>query len=335
MKNKVFIILAAILYLTPNYSNAQKQGKTRERVTLEVIHDSSIHNELSKARARFVDEANANKSKRFILMPLAGLAYNMIVGKLVDGAQSEVKKNIAKSEKKYSSQWTASVSKDYFYNGLSMNGPMDPSGMHFGGLKTSRMINYPDGKVDTAFYFSCHIDEESFVEIMKNSRFNLIMDTLYVNLSKTRAKLPKGKKFNLDVEVKIVASWVNELAQYYDNQELGVFTTTIRGIKFDPERPVLMYTGNDLALKGSCFIIPRSYIGYIDEEGIHHHTWGQGEYSMIVSVTENTDNKNIARDFINEYVINVSDKYGSEVKSSYGTIEALSGSPQPQQQKKK
>lgn len=321
----VFLVLASVSSSLP----AQKKGG-KERISVEVIHDSRINEELAEARDQFALQAGIGSSDRFILMPLASIAYNMLAGKLIDGAKGKVNEQLSKSEKKYMSEWTASVSKDYFYSGISLNGPLDPSGIQFGGMKVCRVVN---NNMDTAFYFSSRIDVASFSEIMKNSRFTLKLDTLMLDLSKTNAKLPENKKFNLQIEVKITASWVNEVAQYYKDQELGVFTTTLRDLIYDPSSPVLVFTDDNLKLKGSCFVIPRSYIGYIDSDNNHRHSWGQGEYSMMITIKEQTQHKNVVSDFFNEYVIKVTEQYGSEIKSSYGTIEALGGSSSKTQSK--
>ncbi len=313
MNAKIFILFLAAIIISGTNLHAQKKG-TDEKISLEIIHNTKIHDELAKIQTQ------ENSDERFFLFPLVDLAYNMLVGKAIDGTQNKVKNQLDKSKQKYASEWTASVSKDYFYSKISSTGHLDPSGMQFEGIKATRLIN----KVDTALYFSCYIDTASFRDIIKNSRFTLALDTLKIDLSKTRAKLPKNKTFNLDVEVKILASWINHIAQYFKDQEMGSFNMTLSNIKYNPKDPIHIYTGNDekSKLKGSCFMIPRSCIGYVDNKGAYENRWGQGEYAIVITVKEKTDYKNIAKDFFDEYVIKVTDKYGTEVKSSYGSIES-------------
>ena len=326
------IILALAISTTLCASLTAQRRQVQERVSVEVIHDGKLNEELIRAQQRFALEAERGEADRFLLMPLASIAYNMLSGRIIEAGQGYVKDKITNADKKYKAEWVVSVSRNYFYNCMSMNGPLDPTGMQFWGIKASRTLldNTP------AFIFSAHIDSSSFDQIMRNSSFNLTLDTLLIDLSKTKARLKKNKKLNLTLDIKITATWMNEVAQYFQNHELGAFSIDLRNLVYDPENPVLVYTGNELKIRGISNMIPRSYIGYVDPTGGYRHSWGQGEYSMVITVKEDAEHKKTkVKSFFNEYLLKVTDRYGSEIRSSsYGTFETLIGTPpQPAQRR--
>ncbi len=39
-------------------------------------------------------------------------------------------------------------------------------------------------------------------------------------------------------------------------------------------------------IAGDCFIVPRSYIGVRDSQGIYHDAWGTGQYKVAMTVKE-------------------------------------------------
>lgn len=338
MKYITSLLLVVLLFSATTSLQAQK-NMPNEHINLIVIHDKKLSEEINMVQEEVSQQVEEN---RFIgLATLGSIAYNMIMGKLVSGATGGVEKAIERGRAKYNAEWTASVSKDYFYNNVSFNGPFDPSGMQFGGMKTVRLLPNEANptKLDTAFYFSCHVDKERISDLLKNSRFGLVLDTLLLDLSKTKAKLPRNRKFNLDVNIRITASWVNQATQYFKDQELGNFQLTLKNIVYDPEHPIYICTdGKDGAnLEGSCFIVPRSYCGYIEkspdsDKEIYRNLWGQGEYTMEITVKEQTENKSMVKDLFNEYMIKVVETYGNEIKNTY-TPGNTTGVILPQMQK--
>jgi hypothetical protein len=315
MRNRILFIALFIVVAT-SFSSLfaqNKKAKPKEKIELEIIHDAKLADDIKLAQEQLMNE------ERFLgtLITLGNIAYSMIVGTAVDASANLLKQAIDKSNAKYKAEWLASVSKDFFYNDVSCKGSLDPSGMQFGGFKASRILQNPDNKekLDTAFYFSARIKDVK--NIVKTSRFTLELDTLLIDLSKTKAKLPKRKTFNLNVEIKITSSWVNDATQYYNNQEMGVFTIDLKNIKYDPANPIYIVTSNDSTrkLSGSCFIIPRSTYGKIID-GNYTRCYGMGEYAMTITIKEQTNYKNIVKDFFDDYVIKVTETYGKSVKES-------------------
>ena len=314
MKKLLFIALLVVVSasLSPLFAQ-KKKAQAKETIELAVIYDDQLAKDIEEFQKRIADNDG-----RFILETtalLGNIAHSMFTGAVVDAGTDLLKQSIEKSNAKYKAEWIASISKDFFYKRVSSHSALDPSGMQVGGFKATRIIQ-GENRQDTAFYFSAKIkDAESIVQ---TSRFTLALDTLLIDLSKTRAKFPKKKTFNLSVEVKITASWVNDGTQYYSDQEMGVFTIDLKNMKYNPDHPVVILTGNDELgkLYGSCFIIPRSSFGMFTKDGRYKPYYGLGEYTMAITVKEQTNYKNVVKDFFNDYTIKVIDTYGKSIKES-------------------
>jgi len=186
-----------------------------------------------------------------------------------------------------------------FYKNPSFDGAMDPKGMRFNGIGCLRK---EDG--DTVFYVSCHIDRNKIQRIINHSKFELVLDTLIV--SPTRSNLPNTpldipwnfkdrKNFNLNMHITISSSWMNEIVQLTKNEQLGEFTINVpvdesvldsngflRYVRHENEEP-------RYAVVGESFIVPRSYMGYRDEEDNFKNSWGTGEYKLEIVLKETCD----------------------------------------------
>lgn len=284
----------------------------------------------------------ANEPDRF-LATLASLACNFIAGKIVSAATGAVDSAMARTKSRMSAEWHVAASRDYFYDNISTNGFMDMKGMSFNGFRVVRAIpNQDNTKVDTAFYLSCHIDESRIDELVKNSTFRLVLDTLRIDLNKTKAKLPKKRDYKLDVTIRILASWATQSAEYYKDQELGSFKLTLPISK--DQRNDMIYICTKNIITGYSFIIPRSYGGSITDRHTHRttHFWGRGEYSIEINVKEQSDSKNTTRDLLYEYLQQVNSLAGSKAMefvnqyTSFGsksTATSKSGAPNGQMKK--
>lgn len=204
-----------------------------------------------------------------------------------------------KQENVYQTQISTVSEVNDFYKQTSFEGAMDPKGMRFDGIGCLRKENK-----DTVFYISCHIDRSKINRIINHSKFELVLDTLII--SPTHSNLPNSsldmpfsfeerKNFTLSMNIKLLSSWMNEIVQLQKNQELGEFS-----INIPVDQSVLDNKGylryvrnaNDAPaykVLGESFIVPRSYMGYRDENDNYKNSWGTGEYKLDITLKETCD----------------------------------------------
>jgi len=204
-----------------------------------------------------------------------------------------------KTENVYQTQISTVSEMNDFYKETSFDGAMDPKGMRFDGIGCMRK----DGN-DTVFYISCHIDRSKINRIINHSKFELVLDTLIIspthsNLPNTPLDIPfsfeERRNFTLSMNIKLTSSWMNEIVQLQKNQELGEFNINIpvdQSILDD--KGFLRYVrshGDAPAYKvvGESFIVPRSYMGYRDEDDNYKNSWGTGEYKLSIELRETCD----------------------------------------------
>ena len=186
-----------------------------------------------------------------------------------------------------------------FYKERSFEGAMDPKGMRFDGIGCLRK----EGN-DTVFYISCHIDRSKINRIINHSKFELVLDSLIIsptrsNLPNTALSIPftfeERKNFNLSMNIKLTSSWMNEIVQLQKDQLLGEFCINIPVDQKDlDDKGFLRYSrksGEPSKYKviGESFIIPRSYMGYRDENDNYKNSWGTGEYKLSIDLKETCD----------------------------------------------
>jgi hypothetical protein len=183
-----------------------------------------------------------------------------------------------------------------FYSYPSFDGPMDPAGMNFDGIGCLRTV-----EGDTVFYVSCRIDHSKINRIINHSKFELSLDTLIVdpyhcNLPNsnydTEFSFERRQNLQITIEIRIVSSWINELTQLQKNQELGSFVINVPVNQNDlNDKGKLRYVRNDYKpakykIAGESFIVPRSYMGFRDEENNYKNSWGTGDYKIELSLKE-------------------------------------------------
>ena len=199
--------------------------------------------------------------------------------------------------------WTTSIATvsemNDFYTETSFDGPMDPQGMRFDGIGCLRKEG-----ADTVFYISCHVDRSKLYRIINHSKFELVLDTLIIsplhsNLPNTNLDIPfsfeERKNFNLAINIKLTSSWINELTLLQKDTELGEFSINIpvEESALD-EKGFLRYVRKEgepaaYTVVGESFIVPRSYMGYRDENDEYRNSWGTGEYKFAITLAETCD----------------------------------------------
>ncbi|MBR4441449.1 MAG: hypothetical protein IKS00_07880 [Bacteroidales bacterium] len=193
---------------------------------------------------------------------------------------------------------------DDFYSTVSDAGALDPSGMSFNGFTCLQQRGR-----DTVFYFSCSLDtaQSSLVRILRHSKFQLRLDTLIFkpalcNLPNDPTRAFSERKsysfsergsISLALEFEISSSWINQAIQVHDDVELGKFTVNVPVSKesLDSDGRFVYIGGKSteseqIQILGDCFIVPRSYIGVRDVQGVYHDAWGTGQYKASLVIRE-------------------------------------------------
>ena len=127
----------------------------------------------------------------------------------------------------------------------------------------------------------------------------MIISPTHSNLPNSSLDIPfsfeERKNFTLSMNIKLLSSWMNEIVQLQKNQELGEFS-----INIPVDQSVLDNKGylryvrnaNDVPaykVLGESFIVPRSYMGYRDENDNYKNSWGTGEYKLDITLKETCD----------------------------------------------
>lgn len=204
-----------------------------------------------------------------------------------------------KQENVYQTQISTVSEVNDFYKQTSFDGAMDPKGMRFDGIGCLRKENN-----DTVFYISCHIDRSKINRIINHSKFELVLDTLIIspihsNLPNSSLDIPfsfeERKNFTLSMNIKLLSSWINEIVQLQKNQELGEFSINIPvDQSVLDKKGYLRYVRNTnetpaYKVLGESFIVPRSYMGFRDENDNYKNSWGTGEYKLDIILKETCD----------------------------------------------
>ena len=233
---------------------------------------------------------------------LASVTFSTIVN-AIKGRKDEWKKAV-EQESMYEKKIVMLENIDDFYSTVSDAGALDPSGMCFNGFSC---LQQRGG--DTVFYVACHLDTSDYAigRILRHSKFQLQLDSLVFN--PLLCNLPNDntrpyserKKFSFKergslsfaIDMDITSSWINQAIQIHNDVKLGSFAirVPITETSIDADgvfRYVLGKDDNkiDCSIVGDCFIVPRSYIGVRDEDGIYHDAWGTGQYKVTLTIKE-------------------------------------------------
>jgi len=209
----------------------------------------------------------------------------------------------------------------YFYDQLSNEGPFDPVGLQFGGFKLVRTFTNEAGSTDTAFIADIVLDTSNVYEILNNSIFRLKLKDFKLHYAKAKVAGNKDKILNMDFEITMLTSYVNESGNLFGNVVLGKFYLLLRNAPLDPAAPnynTYYASLKNTPLTGQSFIVPRSF-GYRKESGNFVRTYNQAAYSIQVKVNESS--KSV---FVNKLLLNnakvLIDAGGEKLEESLNTI---------------
>ena len=304
MKKSIIILLCLFWTLYSKAQGVEYQTfiYTSDELADEIAKQSE---ELGTSRGYLGDLFNASKEAEKgiasgYVTSFIDLGVNAIGALLTRNSRlKEEWEETVKQENVYQTQISTVSEVNDFYKQTSFDGAMDPKGMRFDGIGCLRKENK-----DTVFYISCHIDRSKINRIINHSKFELVLDTLII--SPTHSNLPNSsldipfsfeerKNFTLSMDIKLLSSWMNEIVQLQKNQELGEFS-----INIPVDQSVLDNKGylryvrnaNDVPaykVLGESFIVPRSYMGYRDENDNYKNSWGTGEYKLDITLKETCD----------------------------------------------
>ena len=305
---KTTLLTICLLFALFTNLNAQKREKVSRYETFVYTSndiDTLIRNEYNNQQERGgyladlgIAALNAGKGITGGYVTSAiDLGVNALVSLFTKNANDKLKwEEIVKAENSYQETLTTVEPINNFYSKPSFEGPLDLAGMNFNGIGCLRTV-----EGDTALYVSCHIDKSKISRIINHSKFELSLDTLIIDPSQCdlpNSNFDGGFSFNqrnnlqIVIEMHLVSSWITALTQLEKDQELGSFTVSIpvgqADLNAQGKLRYVRTTGAPAKYKiaGESFIVPRSYIGYRDEDNNYKNCWGTGDYKIEISLKE-------------------------------------------------
>ena len=310
MKKNVFTI--CLLFALFGNLNAQNTEKNVSRYELFIYTSDKMQIQpLQNVRGNYLEDLGAvallagKGIAGGYVTSVVDLGVNAIASLLTRNASNKLNwEEIVKAENEHQEKLTTIESINDFYSQSSFAGPMDPAGIKFNGIGCLRTV---DG--DTVFYISCHINESKMHRIIDHSKFELSLDTLIIDPYRCNLPKPKSKSdtagFSFDrhkdllfvIEMRLISSWMTGTPLLQQDQALGNFTISIPVNKDDlDEQGKLRYVRTadvpeKYRISGESFIVPRSYMGFRDENNNYEYRdiWGTGEYKIEFLLKETCD----------------------------------------------
>lgn len=303
---KTISILGIIIFLVSSCSVSKYSNKSKKEETSMKIKDDET---FIAAAANNQPLARGVKSR--------GLITLAMLEKLTSVGADAVKKIIDKEKKKYIAEYSDGLSNLYFYSHLSENNTWDPEGIQFKEFTFLRTFKNKSGKIDTAIRITFMLDTSNAYEIYNNAIFRLKVKDIQINYAK--AKIPtkkwympwsyvqKGKndKIDLDIEVNFYSTYNSKDGSIYRDVNLGTFYLLVRDAplsKKDKDYKSYYESMANESLDGYSYIVPRSFGHYFDGTE-YKPCYSQGNYSIVVKVTESGKDK-----FVDKIIMNNSSK---------------------------
>lgn len=297
MKTRHFLLYLLICviaaFTTTGCSSSRKQAArpSSESFSMQVQEDPEFYDKLAVAQAR--GQGNA----RGILAPFTGNVVSLAKGAILN--------LIKKEEKRLTRTYKQAQTDLFFYNRISQSHSLDPAGMQFDGLEVVRYTSGAGGSRDTSFFASFSVDTSRAVEILNNSIFRLKLDELQVNAtnlpSTRRWFLPwtwfdkPSQTVNLDVSIKVFASWVDENLNMKRNEPMGEFYLVLRDVPLKGSSGYRAYVESQegTQLTGYSYLVPRS-VSFQEVGNRVQKIYGHGLYSLEVDITESRKRGKVA-----------------------------------------
>lgn len=274
MKTKSLIIILLLASLC--YSAAGQDIRTVETISLRVKNDPEMSLAISESSSIL-----QNSMHRGLVSTAIDFAAN-----LASRAIFSAFDNISSKRKV---EWKTPAVKDYFYDSPSALGALDPTGMRFSGILMSRDMIAAD--TSSVFHLECSVpsDNQSVINYITNSRFEMQLDSLAIDLSKVKAEYTFKKRISIEIDIEIKATWIDDAMSVHKDQELGLFRISLPNMKYDKDNPIVTFGGDKAKklLNGFCFFIPRSHGAFVNA-GKYQECWSAGEFEVQMTVKEST-----------------------------------------------
>ncbi len=283
MKLYVIILLTLLASCAPTKLSNKTSGEQL------LIETKSFENPLTYMEVASKFEGNETRSIISAELLLKGIDFAF------DGIKSAIKKGA----ERYYQEYAVSLFNNTFYSQNSSLGTLDPENIKFKGFKITRSVQLEDGR-DVAFTASFSMDESKFIDIYTQSKFYLKCDSISINYSKVKMNakkwytpwtwfIKKQDKINLDLEMDILANWIDESGVIHKQESFGKFFFPVRNFTVGNSDTTYANT----AVGGYCYLPPRSAAYCMSSRGQWDKCFGQGDFDIIAKITESSKNNKL------------------------------------------
>lgn len=278
----IILFITAILFLASRTDAQNKIHQKNEALQMKVNTQRDVINySVLKQQPVYSFNSRMNGTRDAIIMPF-------LISKGVEGIQ----KFIDSRKRKYYAAYNFAQTDLYFYDQISTENFLDPTGLQFKGVTLTRTYTNKEGNEDTAFIVNFGLDTSRAYEIINNSTFRLVVNNM--DIRKPKVKMSKHTKtINMDFEITFTTSYINESGQMFTDVSLGKFIYALRNAPVDKndERYKSFYDSlKGTPLIGKSFIVPRSRGYYYSENNTIEKSFSTGNYSIQVTVKETSKN---------------------------------------------
>ena len=273
------IFFIAVLFFQINIF---AQNTAHEALQMKVVTQKDVINySVLKQQPVYSFNSRMNGTRDAIIMPF-------LISKGVEGIQ----KFIDSRKKRYNAAYNFAQTDLNFYDQLSTENFLDPTGLQFKGFTLTRTFINKEGNEDTAFIVNFGLDTSRAYEIINSSTFRLVINN--IDIRKPKVKMPKrAKTINMDFEITFTTSYINEYGQMFTDVSLGKFIYALRNAPVDKNAENYKSFYDSLKgtpLIGKSFIVPRSRGYYYSENNTIEKSYSAGNYSIQVSIKETSKN---------------------------------------------
>lgn len=291
-KNSAFVLLLGLGILASGCTSYQYSNKTQSESTH--ITPLLFEEPLDLAQVVEINNPNPTRSRGMVTTDMLVQGANLAV--------QGVKYLIDESKEKYHQEYIAGLNNQNFYAGNSDLGSLDPNDIQFKGFSISRSFKDKKSDRQIALTATFSLDSSKYHDLYFNSKFYLKLDSIDIQYSKVKVNdskwylpwtwfLKKEKDFNLDMEIKVYANWLDQYGTIHNHIPFGSFILPLRGIPLDPNSSAAQKYFEELkgtSLSGSSYIIPRSTTFCTNARGKSKPCYGRGDFDLEVKVVESS-----------------------------------------------
>ena len=228
-----------------------------------------------------------------------GFITTDLIIKGVDFAFEGIKTAIKKSAERYHQEYFVSLYNNSFYAENSRQGMLDPEHIKFRGFTVERTVNLEDGR-EIAFSACFSVDKSKWADIYSQSKFYLKCDSIKIDYTKVKMNdkkwylpwtlfMKRQEAVNMDIDIDLNANWIDDNGVIHKQETFGRFHMPIRDFMVGGSDT----TYKDKPLSGYCYLFPRSATFCLDQRGNWESCYGQGDFDILVKVTESSKNNKL------------------------------------------